>query len=145
MCLSEIGAVQHQHLPCVCRLQAMGFKAYFSNTLNRLDFIIVFSSIMSYVLRLFSILMDGKHTAILRVLRMLKFVRAARVARILFRSPAIKELVTKAFRGLDAVFSLVVFIAFILVLSAIIGTSPIKQLLCGCVRERICLCHACLP
>lgn len=104
-------------------MHALGFGKYFNNILNRLDFIIVLSSVITYVLKILDIMMDGKGTAVLRVLRTLKFVRAARVTRILFRSNAVKGLVQKAFRGMDAVFSLIMFICFILTLSAIVGIS----------------------
>ena len=107
---------------CCIKLQGMGFSGYFAVILNRFDFIIVASSVFSYLLLLWDTAAgSGKGTAVLRVLRMLKFVRAARVARIIFRSPPVREMIAKAFRGLDAVFSLVLFILFILALSAILG------------------------
>jgi hypothetical protein len=48
-------------------------------------------------------------------------VRAARVAKVLFRSASVREMVAKAFTGLDAIFSLLMFMFFILTLAAIAG------------------------
>ena len=112
---------------CIIKLQAMGFAQYFSIILNRLDFIIVCSSVLTYLLKLWSIVLEGQGTAVLRMLRMLKFLRAARVVKIIFRSEPVRAMIALAFRGLDAVFSLVVFIAFILVMSAVVGMNVFYQ------------------
>ena len=111
----------------VVKLQAMGFKKYFEVILNRFDFLIVMSSLMSYVLLLIDIVSTGQGTAVLRVLRLLKFVRAARVARIIFRAPPVRDMIAKAFRGLDTVLSLMAFILIILSMSAIVGMNAFHQ------------------
>eukprot|EP01043_Picozoa_sp_COSAG02_P003261 COSAG02_NODE_79_length_40228_cov_18.435762_16_plen_1241_part_00 len=102
--------------------QAMGFSQYFSISLNRLDFVIVLSSLFGYWLMLFNDdVSNAQGSAVLRLLRVTKLVRAARVAKVIFRSASVREMVAKAFAGLDAIFSLLMFIFFMLTLAAIGG------------------------
>jgi Ca2+-binding EF-hand superfamily protein len=104
------------------KLQAMGVLEYFKISLNRLDFIIVMASLSSYWLLLFKDeSSNAKGSAVLRMLRVTKVIRAARVAKIIFRSDAVKQMTAKAFAGLDAIISLLVFIVFMLTLAAIAG------------------------
>lgn len=106
---------------CLVKLQAHGFKEYFSVILNRLDFVIVCASLSSYVLRLFGSDSRAKKSSVFRLLRLLKLFRAARIAKFIFRNPHIKEMVARAFAGIESLMSLVVFILFALCLAAIAG------------------------
>ena len=109
-------------LELLIKLQALGFRQYFRFMLNRLDFMIVAASLGSYYMTLvLKVDQQGKGTAVLRMLRLLKLMRAARVAKLIFRSQSVKEMASKAFSGIDAIISLVVFIFFILTLSSIAG------------------------
>ena len=109
------------------KIQGLGFKQYFVIVLNRVDFLIVLSSTMEYFLMLVHSASSGNGTAALRMLRLLKFMRAARVAKLIFRSEEVKKLMTKAFAGLDAIFSLIGFIFFMLTVSAIAGMNMLHD------------------
>eukprot|EP01051_Picozoa_sp_SAG22_P005135 SAG22_NODE_297_length_12786_cov_3.360290_4_plen_2527_part_00 len=101
------------------KIQAMGPQQYCSVRLNILDGAIVLSAMASYVLLLLSIEVDARRAAILRVFRLLRLVRVARVAKIVFRSPELRDMMTKAFSGMDAIVSLIIFMLFFLSVCAI--------------------------
>ena len=102
------------------KMQALGFREYFAVLLNKFDFLIVSTSLSTYVLEATG--EEGTQgTAVLRLLRLLKLFRAARIAKLIFRNQHIKNMVTKAFAGIESILSLVAFILFALCLFAIAG------------------------
>ena len=106
---------------CYFKLQAIGFKEYFDVILNRLDFVIVTASLSSYVLRLLGSDSRAGKSSVLRLLRLLKLFRAARIAKLIFRNQKVREMAARAFAGIEALLSLVVFILFTLTLAAVAG------------------------
>eukprot|EP01046_Picozoa_sp_COSAG06_P006102 COSAG06_NODE_283_length_18377_cov_8.509301_6_plen_2777_part_00 len=109
-------------LELAIKLQALGIKQYFRFMLNRLDFVIVSASLASYWIKhVHKEEAKGQGSAVLRMLRILKLMRAARVAKFIFRSPPVREMAAKAFSGMDAIISLIVFIFFLLTLASISG------------------------
>ena len=114
------------------KIIGLGAKGYFGVNLNRLDFFIVFTALLSYGVQAYvSATLDenqvagdreGQGSAVLRIIRIFRVIRAARALRIgkvLFRSKAISQILGMAFSSMSAIVSLLYMIFLTLTVSAI--------------------------
>jgi hypothetical protein len=114
------------------KIGGLGPRGYFKKGLNRLDFFIVLTALLGYVVEFYveKILADesegsnAQTTAVLRVVRIFRVIRAARALRIgkvLFRSKAISQILSMAFSSVTAILSLLYMIFLTLIVSSISG------------------------
>eukprot|EP01052_Picozoa_sp_SAG31_P012413 SAG31_NODE_725_length_12546_cov_34.366857_5_plen_2399_part_00 len=101
------------------KIQAMGPKTYFQGKMNCIDAAIVTSALAGYAFLIFGVQVDTTKGAVLRVGRLFRLVRVARVAKLVFRSENIRDMTAKAFGGLDAIGSLMIFSLFFLTVCSI--------------------------
>ena len=114
------------------KIGGLGFSVYISSNLNRLDFFIVITAILGYLLEFvmhfvfvtYSESSDAQSGAAFRLLRIFRVVRAARamrVGKILIRSKAITQIVGMAFASWSPIISLLFMVSLTLVIASISG------------------------
>ena len=99
-------------LECVLKMFAQGFGQYISSAWNQLDLIIVCTSLLSLLAKIFPFLSALRSLRILRVLRPL---------RLLVRDPGMKVVVETLIGALPAVLNIALIIFALMVVFAILG------------------------
>jgi Ca2+-binding EF-hand superfamily protein len=103
------------------KLQGCGPKMYFSSTMNRLDFIIVASALVSYGSMLIDTVIDVKMVFALRLLRVFRLLRVGRIAKLVLKSESVRYLLSQAFSSGAAILSLGFLITFLIAVSSLAG------------------------
>jgi hypothetical protein len=113
------------------KIGAWGFGAYFGQTMNRMDFFIVASAVFGYSVELWiKVTTDetagggaggGASLRLIRLLRVLRAMRAVRLGKLIFRAESIRRTLSQAFSSLYAVLSLVGMLAFIMLVTSVLG------------------------
>lgn len=115
------------------KIMGLGPKQYFSRGLNKLDFFIVITALLSYLVEIYisaitadgvSEMDDAQTMTVLRTVRIFRVIRAARALRIgkvLLRSKAISQILTMAFSSVSAIISLLYIILLTLIVASISG------------------------
>ena len=93
----------------------LGPKEYFSNGFNVLDFTLVCTSLLSFVMK------DLKGLTAGRMFRILRLFRAARLVRLLKKYHAVRKLLATVTKSWGALLNVVFFIAVWLVILAVMG------------------------
>ncbi len=121
------------------KIMGLGPKGYFSRGLNRLDFFIVFTALLGYLVEIYISMIfqegegemsDAQTMTVLRTVRIFRVIRAARALRIgkvLFRSKAISQILSMAFSSVGAILSLLYMIFLTLIVASISGVFLFDQ------------------
>lgn len=121
------------------KLQAIGFKLYFGAEdtgvlmSNVVDFVIVLTAwpeTLMVIADFLAVELAGSDF-ILNHISNFKILRAFRVMKLVLIIPAVRNLLLKAFKGMDTILSLIMLIIFVLTLAAITG----MNLFSGCQTE----------
>jgi hypothetical protein len=97
---------------------ALGFRPYFRSRLNKLDFFIVSSSYVGFYLLAFG---NDEDAVSADALNAIQLLRVLRIAKLVFRLRYLRELLELAFSSSKALWSLVMFLMFMVTLFGIIG------------------------
>lgn len=123
------------------KIMGLGPKGYFSRGLNRLDFFIVVTAVLGYMVEIYISMIftanaetdaetDAQSVSVLRTVRVFRVIRAARALRIgkvLFRSKAIAQILSMAFSSVGAILSLLYMIFLTLIVASISGVFLFDQ------------------
>lgn len=119
------------------KIMGLGPKSYFARGLNRLDFFIVLTALLGYLVEFYISMIagegemsDAQTMTVLRTVRIFRVIRAARALRIgkvLFRSKAISQILSMAFSSVSAILSLLYMIFLTLIVSSISGVFLFDQ------------------
>ena len=113
------------------KILGKGFREYFRKGLNRLDFVIVISALLSYAVQAYADYVvqstGGAKTStdyvvqVVRASRIIRGMRALRLLKLLLQSKAIEQILGMAFASLSAVMSLLYMIFLTLTVASISG------------------------
>ena len=105
------------------KIFGMGFKAYIKVAFNKLDFFIVLTSSLDMLADAFSSPDDEASgaMAIFKLFRVFRLFRVLRVARFLYKNENLKRVLQTVFGSGEALGNLFIFIAFSIMLFAILG------------------------
>jgi hypothetical protein len=111
---------------CV-KIQGMGISKYFGSTMNRIDFTIVVSALISYASMMLSTVVDIKAIGAIKLIRIFRLLRVGRVAKLVLRNESVRFLLAKAFGSRAAIMSLIFLILFVIVVGALAGMQMFGQ------------------
>ena len=123
-------------IECLLRVFVRGFAGYMANPWNRLDFLIVSTSLLS----LLAILVPA-----LGFLKQLRILRVARPLRLLMRDPGMRIVVETIFKTLPAVFNILSICFALMVVFAIIGMRLFSGTFGSCSAPEITSRDLCNP
>lgn len=106
---------------CIAKIIVMGFVAnsgsYLSNGWNVLDFVIVCTSLLTYL---------GNASDTLKALRTLRTLRALRPLRVISRNPGLKLVVNALFRAIPSILNVLFVCVLFFLIFGIIGVTYFK-------------------
>jgi hypothetical protein len=116
----DLETIEHIFLVIYCvevliKNFGLGFKEYFSQPFNVLDFSIVLSSLASLAFK------SLKGTGAVRMLRILRLFRAARLIRVLKRYEAVMDLINAVTESYSALLNVCLFITIWMVIFAVMA------------------------
>ena len=108
-------------LECMAKITVMGFVAnkgsYLSNGWNILDFVIVCTSLLTFL---------GNASDTLKALRTLRTLRALRPLRVISRNPGLKLVVNALFRAIPSILNVLFVCVLFFLIFGIIGVTYFK-------------------
>eukprot|EP01050_Picozoa_sp_SAG11_P000599 SAG11_NODE_20_length_25330_cov_18.348143_17_plen_1316_part_00 len=130
------------------KIGANGFAEYIGKNMNRMDFFIVLTALFGYAVELYVLTGEagvaevdatgsGSSLKIVRLLRVVRAMRAVRLGKVIFRAESIRRTMSQAFASLDAVFSLIGMLLFILVVMSLLGVHLFWDCHKHCIEEGI--------